>query len=272
MRRRGSWLAQAVVTIAAVIVAIPLIYMLDQALRGPSASFLPNLIAPNPTLSNFVAVLAHRSLLHYFANSLILSVSSTLLTLAIASLAAFGFARLQVPFARLLYPILLAELMVPLAALLIPLTELLRFFGLVNTLWGLIGPDTAIGIPFALVIFRGAMEDFPTALEEAAHLDGARPLQVYWHLVLPLVRPAVIVVAVWQFLFAWNEFFLALVITTTNAAKPLSLAPLAYQGDFLTSPGELFAILTLMAAVPIVVYAVLQRHFVSGLGAGAVKS
>ncbi len=270
--RRGSWVAQAVVTLAAVVFAVPVIYMVDMALRGPAQSFSPRFITGAPTLSNFVTVLGHLSLLRYFFNSTFVAVSTTVLTVVIGSLAAFAFSRLRVPFERVLFPLLLAELMVPLASLLIPLTVLLKFLGLVNTEWGLIGPYTAIGIPFALVVFRGAMDDFPAALEEAARIDGCTDFQIYRRILMPLVAPAVMVVAIWQFLFSWNEFFLALVIVTRNSVKTLPLAPLAYQGDFMTSPGELFAILTLIAIVPILVYSLLQRSFVQGLTAGGVKA
>ena len=135
----------------------------------------------------------------------------------------------------------------------------------------MIGPNAALGIPFATVIVNEAMAAIPDELEEAATLDGASSLTVLWRIVVPLIRPALIVVAIWEFLFAWNEFFLALVIMTRNAMKTLPLAPLYYQGPYMTDPGKLFAILTLIAVVPMILYACLQRWFVGGLMAGGVK-
>jgi raffinose/stachyose/melibiose transport system permease protein len=90
-------------------------------------------------------------------------------------------------------------------------------------------------------------------------------------IIMPLIRPSLIVVAIWQFLFSWNEFFLALVIMTENKVKTLPLAPLYYQGPFMTDPGKLFAILTMIAIVPMLAYVFLQRCFVAGLMEGSVK-
>ncbi|MGH7042227.1 MAG: carbohydrate ABC transporter permease, partial [Acetobacteraceae bacterium] len=151
------------------------------------------------------------------------------------------------------------------------ITVLLHTLSLTNTWFGLIGPNAALGIPFATVIINEAMAAVPDELEEAATLDGASSLDVLWRIVTPLVRPALIVVAIWEFLFSWNEFFLALVIMTDDASKTLPLAPLYYQGPYMTDPGKLFAILTLIAVVPMVLYVLAQRWFVSGLMAGGVK-
>ena len=166
---------------------------------------------------------------------------------------------------------MLSALLLPLASLLIPITVLLKTLSLTNTYFGLIGPNAALGIPFATVIIKEAMAAVPDELEEAATIDGASSLTVLWRVITPLIRPALIVVAIWEFLFSWNEFFLALVIMTRNATKTLPLAPLYYQGPYMTDPGKLFAILTLIAIVPMVFYAVLQRWFVGGLMAGGVK-
>jgi ABC-type glycerol-3-phosphate transport system permease component len=167
--------------------------------------------------------------------------------------------------------VVMSALLLPLASLLIPITVLLRTLDMTNSWGGLIGPDTALGIAFGTVILKGAMDGIPMELEEAAVVDGAGSLTVLLRVVTPLVRPAMLVVAVWQFLFSWNEFFLALVIMTQNSMKTLPLAPLFFEGPYMTDPGKLFAILTLIGVAPMVLYAVLQRWFVSGLMAGAVK-
>jgi ABC-type glycerol-3-phosphate transport system permease component len=245
--------------------------MIDLALRTPGQAFDSSLITRNPTFANFAQVLQQPGLGRYFLNSAVVAISTTIATVVIGILASYAFSRLRVPLRSLLFPLLLAQMFVPLAALLIPLTQLLKFLGLVNTYWGLIGPYTAIGLPFSLIVFKSAMDGFPQSLEEAARVDGASSFRTLVRIIVPLVRPATLVVAIWQFLFSWNEFFLALVIVTAPSVKTLPLAPLVYQGDYLTNLGDLFAILTLMTVVPILLYAVLQRSFLSGLMQGGVK-
>ncbi len=148
---------------------------------------------------------------------------------------------------------------------------LLKNIGGLNTYWGLIGPYTAIGIAFAILIIKGALDSFPTELEEAARLDGASWLSVLTRVIVPMIIPALFVVAVWQFLFSWNEFYLALVIMTNLSKETMPLAPLYYEGPFLAEPGQLFAILSLVSVVPMVVYLLVQKRFVKALEGGALK-
>jgi len=269
--RRRSWWAFVVLVIAAAVWLVPVIYMVNVALRTQQDAFVPSLLTLRPTWGNFRTVLGQPSLPRYFLNSLIIAVGTTAFTIAIGASAAYAFARMRVPGGRALFPLLLFQLFVPLAALLIPIAQLLKFFGLVNTYWGLIGPETAIGVPFALIVFRGAMDGFPNELEEAARIDGCTRFAILVRIVFPLVSSATLVVAINQFLYSWNEFFLALIILTRAGIKTLPLAPLVYQSDFISNVGELFAILTLITLPPVVAYALLQRRFVQGLQGGGIK-
>jgi raffinose/stachyose/melibiose transport system permease protein len=264
-------IAYAVLVIASAISFVPTVYMVDISVRNSTDSFAPVLIAPHPTLVNYATVLTRGDLGHFFLNSVIVALSTVLLTLASVIGLGFAISRLRVRFGQVILLVVLSALLLPLASLLIPITVLLKHLALTNSYAGLIGPQTALGIPFGTVIVKGAMDEVPVQLEEAAVIDGARSFTVLWKIIVPLIRPSLIVVAVWQFLFSWNEFFLALVIMTENALKTLPLAPLFYEGPFMTDPGKLFAILTLIAVVPMLVYVALQRWFVGGLMAGSVK-
>lgn len=264
-------IALSILIAATALSLVPTIYMVDISLRTAAHSFDPVLIAARPTLANYVVVLHSGHLGRFFANSVAIAAGSVALTLFAAVTLSFAIARLKIRFGRAILLLVLSALLLPLASLLIPITVLLKNLGLTNSYFGLIGPNAALGIPFATVIVNEAMAAIPDELEEAATLDGASSLTVLWRIVVPLIRPALIVVAIWEFLFAWNEFFLALVIMTRNAMKTLPLAPLYYQGPYMTDPGKLFAILTLIAVVPMILYACLQRWFVGGLMAGGVK-
>jgi len=135
----------------------------------------------------------------------------------------------------------------------------------------LIGPFAAIGTPFGLLVLKGTMDSFPISLEEAAVLDGASAFRTLWSVILPTAVPSLLVVGVWQFLYSWNEFFLSLVVMTNQSMKTVPLLPLVFQGPYMTDPGALFAILTVVSVVPMVVYAGVQKWFVRGLMEGGIK-
>jgi len=250
---------------------VPQAYMLSIGLRTPEQAFDPVLFAWPVTFDNFVTVIRDNPLGGIFLNSLIVTVATVAIVVVAASLFAFACAILKLKGSMVLYATLLVTLMVPLASLVLPLAILLQKFGWVNTYWGLIFPYSALGVPFAMVVLKAFMEDSPAELFEAARVDGCNSWQSYWHVALPLVRPALVFVAIWQFIVTWNEFFLALIVLTKSEMKTLTIVPMQYSGLYMANPGALFAILTLIALPLILLYVVVQRAFVRGLLAGAVK-
>ncbi len=269
--RGGRLAAYALLLAASVVSLVPTIYMVDISLRDSTDSFTPVLIAPHVTFANWSAVLSQGNLAGFFISSALVSLVTVALTLVCVTCLSYAISRLRMPGSQLILVAVVSALLLPLASLLVPITRLLQALDLTNTYLGLIGPETALGIPFGTVIVKAAMDEFPDALEEAARMDGAGPFTIMVRIVLPLIFPSLIVVAIWQFLFSWNEFFLALVIMTRDSLKTLPLAPLYYEGPFMTDPGRLFAVLTLIAVVPMAVYVLVQRWFVGGLMEGGVK-
>ncbi len=250
---------------------IPQIYMLSIGLRTPAQAFDPALFTLPITFGNFVTVIGDNPLGQIFVNSLIVTIATVAIVVAASSLFAFACAVLRLKGSMVLYSTLLTTLMVPLASLVLPLAILLQTFGWVNTYWGLIFPYAALGVPFGMVILKAFMEDSPGELFDAAKVDGCNAWQVYWHVALPLVRPALVFVAIWQFIVTWNEFFLALIVLTKEEMKTLTIVPMQYSGLYMSNPGALFAILTLIALPLVLLYVLVQRAFVRGLLAGAVK-
>ncbi|WP_119392025.1 carbohydrate ABC transporter permease [Taklimakanibacter lacteus] len=250
---------------------IPQVYMLSIGLRAPAQAFDAALITWPVTFDNFITVIRDNPLARIFLNSMIVTVATVAIVVAASSLIAFACAVLRLKGSLVLYATLLTTLMVPLASLVLPLAILLKTFGWVNTYIGLILPYAALGVPFAMVVLKAFMEDSPAELFEAARVDGCNAWQIYWHVALPLVRPALVFVAIWQFIVTWNEFFLALIILTESEMKTLTIIPMQYSGLYMANPGALFAVLTLIALPLILLYVVVQRAFVRGLTAGAVK-
>ncbi|MFV0333662.1 MAG: carbohydrate ABC transporter permease [Tropicimonas sp.] len=250
---------------------IPLVYMVSVGLRTPAQAFDPVLFHWPVTFDNFVTVIRDNPLAGIFLNSLIITVATVVIVVAVAALFAFACSILRLRGSMVLYATLLTTLMVPLASLVLPLAILLKTFGWVNTYWGLIFPYSALGVPFAIVILKAFMDDAPKELFDAARVDGCNSWQTFWHVALPLVRPALVFVAIWQFIVTWNEFFLALIVLTRAEMKTLTIVPMQYSGLYMANPGALFAILTLIALPLILLYVLVQRAFVRGLLAGAVK-
>jgi raffinose/stachyose/melibiose transport system permease protein len=250
---------------------IPEVYMVSVSLRPPDKSFDPSLFVVPITLDNFTTVIYDNPLLKFFWNSLVITIGTVLVVLAAASTFAYTASVLRLNKTILMYTILLTTLMVPVASIVLPLAIMLHSFGWINSYQGLILPYAALGIPYAIVIIKAFMDDSPRDLFDAAMIDGCTTLQMFWHVALPLVKPALIFVGIWQFIVTWNEFFLALVVMTDTEHKTVTLIPMQYSGMYMANPGALFAILVMIALPLILLYIFVQRYFIAGLLSGAVK-
>ncbi len=269
-RRIGT---QALVTLLAAFWLIPVAMMISVALLPSSAreTLLGGLIVLQPTLENFAQVWHDNPLPRFFLNSMLITVPTVVLVLAISSLAAFGFSRLRFWGRGFWYILLMLTLMIPIPTLVIPLFQTAKQLGLLNNYLGLILPYTALGIPFAVIVLTSYFSGLPRDLEDAARLDGCTSFQVFRQILLPLSWPAMAVVFIWQFMVSWNEFILALVLMQDEARKPLILVPLIYNGVYLSKPGALFAILAIITVPVVLIYLFMQRYFISGLTAGSLK-
>jgi raffinose/stachyose/melibiose transport system permease protein len=250
---------------------IPEVYMISVSLRTPDKSFDPSLFVLPITFDNFATVIHDNPLLKFFWNSLVITIGTVLLVLVAGSTFAYAASVLRLKKTILLYTVLLTTLMVPVASIVLPLAIMLNSFGWINSYQGLILPYAALGIPYAIVVIKAFMDDSPRDLFEAAMIDGCTTLQMFLHVALPLVKPALIFVAIWQFIVTWNEFFLALVVMTDSEHKTVTLVPMQYSGMYMANPGALFAILVIIALPLILLYIFVQRYFIAGLLAGAVK-
>ncbi|MBV8813295.1 MAG: carbohydrate ABC transporter permease [Verrucomicrobia bacterium] len=250
---------------------IPEIYMLSVALRPPDAAFDSQLFTWPITLDNFITVIRDNPLLVFFGNSLFVTSGTVIIVVAFASTFAFAASVLRLRGTTLLFTSLLTTLMVPVASIVLPIAIMLKSFGWINTYQGLIMPYAALGIPYAIVIIKAFMDDSPRELFEAAVIDGCTAWQMFRHVAMPLIKPAVIFVAVWQFIVTWNEFFLALIVMTDNSHKTVTLAPMQYSGMYMANPAALFAILVIIAVPLLILYAFVQKYFIAGLLSGAVK-
>ena len=224
------------------------------------------------TLENYIAVLTAQGMGRAFLNSLIISVPSTVIPIAIAALAAYAFAWMDFPGRQLLFVIVVGLLVVPLQMTLIPILRVYNKLGLSGTFLGIWLAHTGYGLPFAIYLLRNFFGALPKELFESAFLDGASWFTAFTRLALPLSVPALASLAIFQFLWVWNDLLVALIyLGGTEEVAPLTLR----LSSLVNSLGQNWHLLTAAAfvsmALPLVVFFSLQRYFVRGILAGSVK-
>ncbi len=223
-----------------------------------------------PTLDNYREVLGEGSFSRYLSNSLIVGVVSTLITLVLGCMAAYGLARFRFPGRKAVAYTTLLLRTVPLAVLAVPVFMIWNQAGLINSLPGLILLYVAVNLPFAIWLLYGFILQVPIELEEAAAIDGCGPIQVFWKVVLPLIKPGIAAASIFTFRIAWNEFILALVLTD-RATRTLPVAASLYITDIGVDWGKIMALGVLIALPPLLFTFIAAKQIITGLTAGAVK-
>jgi multiple sugar transport system permease protein len=185
--------------------------------------------------------------------------------------AAYGIARTHIRGRTLYLLFLLTAQMLPSVLIVIPLFVLFKPLGLINSYQGVIIADTALALPFAIIILRTSFLQIPLDLEEAALIDGCSRIAALWRIIVPLVRSGVIAVAMFSFLTAWGEFVFALSFLQNVDLQPVSVGIFSFIGMYTTQWGALMAFSVMIALPALIAFLLLQRHFISGLTTGAVK-
>lgn len=269
--RRVGWLHFVLVPLS-VLWLVPIIMVIGLSMmppNNPGTQFF-GIFPEEFSIKNYLTIWAQNPILLHLLNSLLITVPSVLLVCLLGSMTAFALARLRVPLKALIFGILILALILPMSSIVVATFRILQSMQLYNNLLGLVLVYTALGLPFAVIIIRTSYLAIPLETYEAARLDGASAWQIFWRIYLPLGKPALAVVAVWQTMMSWNDFLLPLVTLGDNALKPLTLVPLAYRGMYLSQPGALFAILVLISIPVVLLFLFIQKYLVNGLS-GAIK-
>ena len=277
-RRAKSALSYFVLGLFVLISVGPILYVISPAFRESKSlfSYPPQWLPNSFYLGNFKFLLTETNYIRWGINTLIFATSVTLISLVIDTLAGYAFARMNFPGKKLLFGCILATLMVPTAALLAPTYLLVR--NLDRWTFGLIGLDTFGGLiipmtvsPLGVFMMRQFIETLPKGLYEAARIDGASEWRIFTKIVLPLMKPAVVVLGIFVFMQQWANFLWPLVITTKDETRVLTVGIATLQGQFVTNWGVIAAA-TLMTIAPIImVFLFFQRWFVQASVAGALK-
>ena len=223
------------------------------------------------TLSNYQEVLSGQGMLQAFINTLLIAVPSTLIPVALASMAAYAFSWLHFPFRDGLFLLVVALLMIPVQVAFIPLLKLFAPTGLLNSYGAIWLTHTAFALPFGIFLLRNFFITLPRDLIEAARIDGSSTIGIFRTIVVPLSVPAIAAYGIFQFLWVWNDLLMALVFVQDGSQWPMTKAIQNLLSQYGTEWHLLAAGAFLLMAVPLIVFFSLQRYFVQGLLAGSVK-
>ena len=273
-------LAYVILTLFVVIAIGPAFYLISPAFRDSVSLFTypPEWIPSEPTLANYRFLFSSTSYVRWAINTLIFASCTTLLTLLTNSMAGYAFARLRFPGRNVLFFVILATLMVPVAAVLAPTYLTVNFIGDLPVIGDWIDIDTYLGLilpsavsPLGVFMMRQFIETLPDGLYEAARLDGAGEWRIFTKIVLPLIKPALVVLGIFVFMLTWASYLWPLVAATGNDYRVLTVGIASLKGQFVTDWGVLAAA-SLMTIVPVtIVFLFFQKWFVQASMAGALK-
>jgi multiple sugar transport system permease protein len=264
----GRVLVYLLLVAIAVFFLLPLIVVVSASFKYGAEIFTdPGFLPADPGLENYTALFARAEFITWFRNSAIVSTVGTFVTLAITSLSAYAFARIDFPFKNLLFGLMITTLVLPSVMFLVPQFKLVADIGLYDTLPALILPGLAgvFGVFFMRQFFLG----LPVELEEAAYVDGASRLRTFMSVALPLAGPALATLAIITFLAFWNDYLWPVIMCNDNCTLPAGLRLLQrqYTGD----PGLVMAGATVAAVPVLILYLVLQRYIVQSVASSGIK-
>lgn len=220
---------------------------------------------------NYTDILLGRAFWNSLKNSLIITVGVTLLNITLGSMLAFIFSRINFRGRGLLFNILMVGLLFPLVVAILPIFIQVRQLGLINSMFGVILPLVAFGLPGTVVILRSFFTTVPGELEDAAYIDGCTTLGFFRFILIPLARPALLAVATLQVITSWNEYFLPLLVFVDQELWPLPLGIMQFQGQYGTDYARIMAYVTLLIIPAVLFYLFAEKYIVTGLTGGELK-
>jgi multiple sugar transport system permease protein len=272
------WAGRGFLVLLLAYTLIPMAWMLITSLKTGFAAmqYPPQWWPAEPTLDNYTRLLdprgsVGRDFLRYFWNSLVVSTLTTVLAVVVAVPAAYAFSRFRFPGRTVLFFSVLLRNMFPAVIFLVPLFILMRWLGLVNTLWSLVLTYLTFGLPLAIWLLKGFYDNIPIQLEQAARIDGATRFQAFRLIVMPLSVPGIVATAIYSFIGAWNEYIYAYTFLTRHDQMTLPVGIQRFFSENATDWPGLMAATFLMSVPVVVLFLVLQRYFVRALAEGAVK-
>ena len=277
MKRKGNLLGDAMshiyLVVLSIIASFPLIWIIICSIKGKGEiTGNPTSIIPEfPTFDYYLHVIFDLGFIDNIKNSMIISLCSTLVAVAISALAAYGIVRFFPKLGSIMSRVLVTTYIFPPILLAIPYSMIMAQMGLVNSRFGLILVYLSFSVPYAVWLLIGFFHTVPIGIEEAARIDGANKLETFTKVVLPLVAPGIVATAIYTFINAWNEFLYALILINNSALMTVSVALRSLDGAEILDWGDMMAASVLVVVPSVIFFLFIQKKITGGLVDGSVK-
>lgn len=272
-KKIASWgIASVLAVIWLVIAIVPFIYMVINSFKDrfeilSSGVFtLPESWYP----ANYMEILSG-GFWKYFLNSVIVLLVSLVILLALSAAASYPLSRFRFRFSGILFAVIVACMSIPIHITLIPVFKMTTNIGLYDTIWALIGPYVAFGLPISVFILMGFMKEIPREMEEAAMIDGCSKIQIFFRIMLPMCKPGLATLAIYNGVNIWNEFSFAYTLTQEKINRTLPLSIWEFKGQYTMNTPMILAVLTLTVVPMIILFIFTKDKLIEGMAAGAVK-
>ena len=268
----GALIRLLIALFFAAIVLVPLLTAWVGGFKSNAELLLSPFALPKTwQINQYADVVTNQSFWRMLGNSLLVTGTTTLGVVALSALAAYPLSRLQFRGREVTYNFFTLGLLFPAAVAILPLYLTVRDSGLINTYSGIILPQVAFGLPATIVLLRGFFSQIPREIEEAASMDGASIMRMFFSVVLPIMRPALAAVAVLIMVSSWNAFFWPLLVVNSESLFTLPLGVMQFSSQYSTDYGRVLAFISVSMIPALIFYFVAERQIVEGLTAGAVK-
>ncbi|ALA53624.1 carbohydrate ABC transporter permease [Shouchella clausii] len=270
----SQYVASLVGLISTMLFLFPVYWMFVTSIKPMSAIFAipPQLIPREATTDAYMDnILSNPEIVRFFLNSVVIALGTLVLTLALAAPVAYGLARLDIKGKGAMIGVMLVAQMLPSIMLALPFFLLFSHLGLLNHVIALILANTTTALPFAVLVLRPFFMSIPQGLEEAAAIDGSNRFLTFVRIILPLAKPGLLTVGAFAFLFAWGDLLYALILTTDESIRPLTVYLYTFVGQHGTNWNSLMAV-SFVAIIPIIlIFIAFQKHIVDGIASGSMK-
>lgn len=273
IKSRMSWVIACILAVSAAVTAVtPFIFMIINSFKEKFEMLTKGVFSfpEKLNLTNYKEVI-EGNFLSYFINSVIVLVVSLFILLMISAFAAYPLSRFKFKLKGLIYSLIVACMSIPVHITLIPIFKMSQSLHMYDSIWALIGPYVAMGIPISVFILTSFMEQIPKEIEEAAAIDGCGKIRMFFSIILQMAKPGLSTLAIYNGVNMWNEFIFAYTLTQSQGNRTLPLAVWEFQGQYSMNTPMIMSVLTLTVLPMIILFIFAQDKLIKGMAAGAVK-